>query len=141
MPRERFLRTLRELARCYQAFERYSGAHVRELGLTPDQFDIVATLGNTAGMTFKELGEQTLITKGTLTGVVDRLEARGFVERIASETDRRSTIVRLTRAGEREFSRTFPAHIAHLKGAFGALKDTELRELEGLLERLRESLR
>jgi DNA-binding MarR family transcriptional regulator len=140
MPRERFLKTLRELARCYQAFERYSGAHVRELGLTPDQFDIIATLGNTAGMSFKELGEQTLITKGTLTGVVDRLEARGLVERMASDVDRRSTIVRLTRAGEREFARTFGAHIAHLKAAFGALDEPELKRLEGLLARLRESL-
>ena len=140
MPRERFLKTLRELARCYQAFERYSGAHVRELGLTPDQFDIIATLGNTEGMSFKELGEQTLITKGTLTGVVDRLEARGLVERIASDVDRRSTIVRLTRAGEREFARTFAAHIGHLKAAFGALDEPELKRLEGLLARLRESL-
>lgn len=140
MPRERFLKTLRELARCYQSFERYSGSHVRELGLTPDQFDIIATLGDTEGMSFKELGEQTLITKGTLTGVVDRLEARGLVERIASDLDRRSTIVRLTRAGEREFARTFAAHIAHLKAAFGALDEPELKRLEGLLARLRESL-
>jgi DNA-binding MarR family transcriptional regulator len=141
MPRERFLSTLRELARCYQAFERYSGTHVRELGLTPDQFDIIATLGNIEGMSFKELGEQTLITKGTLTGVVDRLEARGLVERVASDVDRRSTIVRLTRAGEREFARTFPAHIVHLRAAFGALDEAELKRLEGLLGRLRESLR
>lgn len=140
MARERFLRTLRELARCYQAFERYSGAHVRELGLTPDQFDIIATLGDTAGMSFKELGEQTLITKGTLTGVVERLAVRGLVERTANEADGRSTIVRLTRAGEREFARAFPAHIEHLKGAFGALNEADLKHLEALLARLRGSL-
>ena len=60
VPREPFLPMLRELARCYQAFEAYSGAHVRSLGLTPSQFDIVATLGNTPGLSFKELGEKTL---------------------------------------------------------------------------------
>ena len=37
---------LRELARCYQAFEAYSASHIRGLDLTPAQFDIVATLGN-----------------------------------------------------------------------------------------------
>jgi DNA-binding MarR family transcriptional regulator len=73
LPREPFLPMLRELARCYQAFESYSGLHIRSLDLTPSQFDIVATLGNTAGMSFKELGVKTLITKGTLTGVVYRL--------------------------------------------------------------------
>ena len=37
-----------ELARCYQGFERASGRNIRELGLTPAQFDIIATLGNTS---------------------------------------------------------------------------------------------
>lgn len=136
MHRERYLRTLRALARCYQAFERYSAAHVRALGLTPSQFDIVATLGNTPGMTFKALGEATLITKGTLTGVVDRLEERGLVRRTGSETDGRSTMVALTRRGEAEFVRAFPEHIAHLKQPFSALTLADLDTLDTLLDRL-----
>ena len=73
-----FLYTLRQLIRCTQAFERYSGAHVRQMGLTESQFDVIATLGNTPGMSCKALGEKTLITKGTLTGVLDRMEARAL---------------------------------------------------------------
>ena len=84
-----FLSVLRELVRCYQAFERYSATHIQTLGLTPPQFDVVATLGNTEGMTFRELGERTLITKGTLTGVVDRLEAKGIVSRKSCPEDGR----------------------------------------------------
>ena len=76
--RQPYLRTLRLLAECYHAFERYSAAQVREFGLTPPQFDIIATLGNTEGMSFKQLGEKTLITKGTLTGVVDRLDCAAW---------------------------------------------------------------
>jgi DNA-binding MarR family transcriptional regulator len=136
VPRERYLRTLRALARCYQSFERYSAAHIRALGLTPSQFDIVATLGNTPGMTFKELGEETLITKGTLTGVVDRLEERGLVRRIGSATDGRSTVVALTRRGENEFARSFPAHIAYLKQPFSTLAAADLDALDALLDRL-----
>lgn len=137
MPKERYLSTLRGLAECYHAFSRHSAAHVRDLGYTPAQFDIVATLGNTAGMTFKELGEKTLITKGTLTGVVDRLEARGIVRRMGSPSDARSTIVRLTPKGEREFERVFRAHILHLKRAFAVLEGAEMDRLETLLGRLR----
>ncbi|MEW5889091.1 MAG: MarR family transcriptional regulator [Pseudomonadota bacterium] len=137
MPREPFLLTLRELARCYQAFELFSAAHVRELGLTLPQFDIIATLGNTPGMTFKELGEKTLITKGTLTGVVDRLEEKGLVQRVASETDRRSVIVRLTAAGERTFRDAFPAHAAYLKTAFDRLTPNQLAQTVQVLGRLR----
>jgi MarR family 2-MHQ and catechol resistance regulon transcriptional repressor len=135
--RERYLRTLRSLAECYHAFEAYSAAQVRKFGLTPPQFDIVATLGNTEGMSFKELGDKTLITKGTLTGVIDRLELRGMVRRMASKLDGRSTIVRLTKKGEDEFARIFPAHIAYLKGPFSALSDDDLERFDELAGKLR----
>lgn len=137
MPREPFLPMLRELARCYQAFEAYSGAHVRSLGLTPAQFDIVATLGNTPGMSFKELGEKTLITKGTLTGVVDRLEAQRLVRRSASPEDGRSMIVSLTPAGERLFEKVFPAHLDHMRLALGELSTAQLQRFETALRGLR----
>lgn len=139
MPREPALATLRELARCFQAFEAYSAAHIRTLGLTPPQFDIVATLGNTAGMSFKELGEKTLITKGTLTGVVDRLEARGIVRRVGSAEDRRSTRVELTAAGATLFEQVFPGVVARTKQVFDILGESERLALEAGLRRLREA--
>ncbi|NJD87962.1 MAG: MarR family transcriptional regulator [Betaproteobacteria bacterium] len=131
---------IRELARCYQAFQRASDAHIRLSGLTPPQFDIVVTLGNTDGMTFKELGSRTLITKGTLTGVVDRLEARGLVARAASPTDGRSTLVKLTPEGERLFQRVFEPHLAFLAPAFESLPECGRKELEKRLRQLRLAL-
>lgn len=134
-----FLPTVQALVQTYQAFESCSGAHIRSLGLTPPQFDIVATLGNTPGMTATELGEKTLITKGTLTGVVDRLAARGWVERVAHDSDRRCQIIRLTPAGEALFKQTFPAHLAYLARCFATASAAQhkrwqaaLRELAGL---------
>jgi MarR family 2-MHQ and catechol resistance regulon transcriptional repressor len=140
MPKEKFLRTLRALAECYQAFEAYSNAHVRELGLTPGQFDIIATLGNTPGMTCKELGEKTLITKGTLTGILDRLEARKLIRRTASDADRRQVFIVLTPQGEHLFERVFPKQIAQVKQPFSALSQAELDTAADLLIRLRDSL-
>lgn len=131
-----FLRTIRELVRCYQAFEAYSARHIRQLGLTPSQFDIVATLGNTPGMSFRELGERTLITKGTLTGVVDRLVEKKLVRRVACPSDGRSQIVQLTGRGETLFERVFPAHVEHVRGAFTALGDAELEQAEAVFKRL-----
>jgi len=141
MPKEQFFKTLRSLAECYQAFESYSGTHVRKLGLTGSQFDIVATLGNTAGMTCKELGANTLITKGTLTGVLDRLEARGLIRRSATDADRRQVFVMLTAQGVRTFERAFPAHADHLKSAFCTLSPRELEQTARLLHKLRDALR
>ncbi len=141
MPKEQFIRTLRSLAECYQSFEAYSSAHVRKLGLTGAQFDIVATLGNTPGMTCKELAGKTLITKGTLTGVLDRLEARGLIRRSATDADRRQVFVALTPHGVRTFDRVFPAHIDHLKPAFTVLSPRELDQTTELLHKLRDALR
>jgi DNA-binding MarR family transcriptional regulator len=141
MPGENFFRTLRSLAECYQAFETYSGSHVRSLGLTPAQFDILATLGNTPGMTCRQLGEKTLITKGTLTGVLDRMEARGIIRRGPSDADRRQVFVSLTAAGVRMFAKVFPEHAAHVKKAFAVLSAGELDQARELLHRLRDALR
>jgi MarR family 2-MHQ and catechol resistance regulon transcriptional repressor len=131
-----FLPVIRELARCYQAFESYSSRHVRGLGLTSPQFDIIATLGNTPGMTFRELGEKTLITKGTLTGVVDRLEAKKLVRRLPSPTDGRCQIVQLTARGEATFARVFPATLAHIGKVFAGISHKELQQTEDVLKRL-----
>ena len=140
MSQKPFIPVLRELARTYQAFESYSAAHIRTLGLTPSQFDIVATLGNTGGMSFKELGEKTLITKGTLTGVVDRLEAKELVRRAASPSDGRSQLVQLTRKGEAIFAKSFPAHLNHVEQAFTAFSQNDLFDIEAALQRLRQAL-
>jgi MarR family transcriptional regulator, 2-MHQ and catechol-resistance regulon repressor len=137
---ERFLRTVRLLAETYQAFERVSATHVRQLGLTPAQFDVIVTLGNTPGMSCKALGEHTLITKGTLTGVLDRLELRGFVSRIASTADARQIFVRLTPAGEAEFERVFAPHIAHCKMAFADCSVQRLEQFESVLSQLHSRL-
>lgn len=135
---ERYLRSVRLLAECYQAFERHAALNIRcRTGLTPAQFDIIATLGNTEGMSFKELGEKTLITKGTLTGVIDRLEASGLVNRVTQLEDRRSTIVRLTAAGEKEFERVFAPHIAFCKQPFIGYGDDDFTRLETELQKLR----
>ena len=137
MPSSNFLPLLRELSGTYQAFEVYSSAHVRSLGLTPAQFDIVATLGNTNGMTARELGEKTLITKGTLTGVVDRLVDKRLVRRAAMPSDGRCQIIQLTAQGEKLFARIFPAHLTHMERAFAKLSQKDLNGMTEHLRRLR----
>lgn len=128
---------MRELAKCYQAFEVYSAAHIRSMGLTPAQFDVIATLGNTPGMPTRELGEKTLITKGTLTGVVDRLESKRLVRRVASPSDGRSQTVQLTKKGEALFEKVFPAHVEYMAQAFKDFTEGDYIKTEAALRKLR----
>ena len=140
MLNKRFLRSVRLLAECYQSFERLSGRHLRELRLTPAQFDIVETLGNLEGLNFRELGERTLITKGTLTGVIARLQSRGLIERFPNPQDGRSEMLRLTATGNELFAQVFPAHVAHCQQAFLGWSDGDFNDLDLRLTRLRDAL-
>ncbi len=136
--KEDFLPLMRELVRAYQAFAVYDAAGYRESGLTVPQADVIFTLGNTDGLTCKEIGEKTLITKGTLTGIIDRLESKGIVKRVACPGDRRCITVILTAKGNRVFEQEFPRQIAYLKERFDRLKKSDRRTVLQSLSLLRE---
>lgn len=140
MAQERFSPLLRELASCFQAYELLSGRHIRSMGITPSQFDIIATLGVTDEMSCGELGDRTLITKGTLTGVLDRLERKRLIQRTESKEDRRSIIVQLTPAGASLFNTLYSKHLDYLRPAFAGMDNDEIKEFTTRLEALRSTL-
>ena len=129
-----YLALIKGLATTYQAFEGHSASHVKKMGLTVTQFDILATLGNQPPMTCKELGEKTLILKGTMTGVLERLESKGLIERVPNEADGRSYKIRLTSTGEKLFQKVFPEHLKHLEKTFGKLSKKEIEKAVSALK-------
>jgi len=138
--KDAFLKVLRPLVETYFALMDRGAPHIRSLGLTCSQFDVIATLGDTDGMTCKELSEKTLVTKGTLTGVLDRLETKKLLERVSSQEDRRCTTIRLTTKGGELFRKVFPAHIDYMRPYFErALTAAEAKKLRRLLLRLKNS--
>ncbi|HEX3203477.1 MAG TPA: MarR family transcriptional regulator [Nitrospiraceae bacterium] len=135
-----YLKVLRPLVEAYLAFARQDARHIAALHLTPSQFDVIATLGDSAGMTCSELSEATLVTKGTLTGVLDRLQAKSLIQRDAVTGDRRCVKIRLTDKGQALFEKVFPAHAAFLRPHFErALTQKEADHLRTLLLRVRDS--
>jgi MarR family transcriptional regulator, 2-MHQ and catechol-resistance regulon repressor len=137
-----YLKLLRPFVEAYLAFELIDSRHIKSLRLTPSQFDVIATLGDTDGMTCSELSAHTLVTKGTLTGVLDRLVSKGLIRRNALKRDRRCTKISLTAKGDALFRKTFAAHLAFLRPFFAqALSPEEVENTRGLLLRLRDSFR
>lgn len=135
-----YLRVLRPLVEAYLAFSRVSSRHIGSLRLTPSQFDVIATLGDTDGMTCSELSNHTLVTKGTLTGVLDRLERKQLIKREQVASDRRSTRIRLTAKGDGLFRKTYAAHVAFLRPYFErALTVSDAETARDVLYRLRNS--
>lgn len=135
-----FIPLMHELAGAYQAFSLYDAEGLRKSGsgLTPSQARVIFTIGDTDGMTCKDIGDITLITKGTLTGVIDRLEEKGIVERWSVEGDGRKTIVALTPKGERVYRKEYPRHIEFLKEKFDHLGTGDRKQAVTLLKQIKD---
>ncbi len=137
-----YLKVLRPLVEAYQAIFQVGDRHIRSMGLTPPQFDVIAELGGTKGMTCVELSQVTLLAKASLTGIIDRLEAKELIERQSVPNDRRATNIRLTRKGGNLHRKVFPAQANLMRPYFQqALTKQEITALHGMLNRLRNSCR
>ena len=132
-----FLPVIKQLAIAYQEFEGYSSAHIRGLGLLPVQFDVIATVANQSPITYKQLGEKTLISKSSLTGVVERMVQKGFITTLENPNDARSNLLKLTDKGQKIFEKFFPEHLKHLEVAFQKLSKKQMKEIEEALKTLK----
>jgi DNA-binding MarR family transcriptional regulator len=87
-----------------------------EFGATQPQFDLMAQLERERdGLRLGELSRRTMVTNGNTTGLIDRLEADGLIERETPGDDRRVTVAKLTPQGFRLFATMARAHEAWLK--------------------------
>jgi len=134
--KEAFVLLMEALARAHHKFSLFD-AELHRLsasGLTAPQAKVIFCLGDTDGMPCSEITEQTLITKGTLTGVIDRLEEKGLVQRWSDGDDGRKIIVDLTRLGERVHQREYPRYLAQMKSRFDTLSQRDMRQATALLD-------
>src|SRR6476659_795692 len=103
------------------------------------EFDVLAALRR-AGAPYElspgRLLRETLVTSGTMTNRVDRLAARGFVERYPDPDDRRGVIVRLTSEGKTAVDGAFEALLAAEQELLADLPHAEQQQLAALLRTL-----
>jgi DNA-binding MarR family transcriptional regulator len=107
--------------------------------LDTGEFDVLATLQR-SGAPYRqrptELFQSLMITSGGLTDRLNRLEKKGLIERIVSETDRRSALVQLTKQGLKTINAAFVEDMTIEAELLGALGADERRQLATLLARL-----
>lgn len=132
-----FIKTIRELMNIITLFEKISAPHLRSLGLTTGQFDVIATLGNQPAMSCKELAEKTLMLKGNLTVVLTSLLKKELISRTENPNDGRSTLIGLTAAGNELFKHAFPAHTKYLQLLHDQFDVAEMNQLRNELYAIR----
>lgn len=135
------LRTLEQslpllLLRAREAVMQQFRPLLAEHGLTEQQWRVLRVLCEQNGLEAKDLASRTLMLQPSLTGVVDRLERDGFVERRRARGDGRKVTIWLTRKARRLYDRVAPqaeARYARLQASVG---DPEWGSLYRSLNRL-----
>ncbi|MBN9032724.1 MAG: MarR family transcriptional regulator [Rhizobiales bacterium 63-7] len=103
-----------------------------EFGATLPQFDLLAQLyREREGLRLGELSKRTMVTNGNVTGLVERLEADGFVIRETPDGDRRVTVAKLTPRGETYFSAMAAAHEGWLRDIMADVEPATVSTLLG----------
>lgn len=135
---------LRALAIAYETFDDAHKAVLRPYGLSMSDFDVIATLGNTAGLRMKDIAGHMMTSSSAsnVTRVCSSLEKRGLVERRRAPDNDREVIARLTDAGDGVFRDVF-GRMAKFSTAFvdSALEESEQVRVVELLTRFIENAR
>jgi DNA-binding MarR family transcriptional regulator len=113
---------------------------LREFGLSsPTQYNILRILrGEGKPLPILEIASRTITVVPGITGLIDRLEQAGFVNRLRCEKDRRVIFVALTDQGAKTLADLDEPLVALHRKLMGHLSQNELKDLIRLLEKLRE---
>lgn len=127
--------------RMHQRVSMAMTARLRAIGLSVPQFDLLSTLSEREGITQSELAERLYVTKGNVSGLVDRLVEAGLVERRAIANDRRSYALHLTAHGRELAHKGLEAQRSYVRGTLGQLGGTDIAQLDQLILAWRDAVR
>jgi MarR family 2-MHQ and catechol resistance regulon transcriptional repressor len=119
------------------AVHSYAEKSLAELEMCSSDFAVLEALLHKGPLPVNEIGKKVLLTSGSITVAIDRLETKGLVERRAHGTDRRARIVHLTREGRKLIRRIYADHAADMeKLAAASLSKSERKTLIRLLKQI-----
>ena len=104
---------------------RHAAATAKRMGLEASELSALEHLQAAGPMTLGSLGERLSMSPGALTALVDRLEKKGYVERLPNPKDRRSALVRETEAGLKDSLKHLWSYIEEMKSIEGRFSKEE----------------
>ena len=131
------------IKRCAALLERRLDETFAEFGLSRWEFDMLATLRRSGAaycLAPTTLFSTLMVTSGTMTHRMAKLEAQGWIERLPNPADARSSLVQLTPQGLELIDRAVEAHVANEHRILSDLKAADLAELDARLAMLLSAL-
>ena len=112
-----------------RAVEAYAQNSISQLEMCGSDFAVLEALLHKGPLPVNEIGKKVLLTSGSITVAVDRLEDKGLVERRAHGTDRRTKVVHLTREGKKLIARAYAGHAADMEQLVSASLTKKERDM------------
>ncbi len=116
-------------------------SRLKRLGLSVPQCDVLTTLTEQEGISQQDLAQRLYVTKGNISGLVDRLVAAGLVQRRSIAGDRRSHAIFLTEDGRRVALEGIKTQRDFVAETFGRMPQQQLMEFESMLVAARDLVR
>src|SRR5437763_11499700 len=112
-----------------RAIEKNATASISPLGLGFSDFAVLEVLKHKGPQPVNVIGKKVLLTSGSITSAVDRLESKALVRRTAHATDLRTRVVQLTATGRRLIDRAFRQHETDMEKTMSVLTRKEREDL------------
>lgn len=135
------LKLIIAMARTYNDMFFEIEKNVQEFGLNISEFGVLEMLYHKGDQPVQKVAEKILVTSGTITYVINKLEKKELVVRRKCEKDKRVFYVSLTEKGREFISDIFPKHKEFLDNLFSELNEDTKRELVDNLIQLRKILK
>lgn len=114
---------------------------LKESGLTHQQIMIIKLIAHRGQVTVSKLCEEMSLAKGTVSGIVSRMESMGYIKKIKNDEDKRNTYITFSYKGE-EFAKEFRKTINDsFDNIFKNFTEEEVIELKKNLTYLRDKIK
>ena len=122
--------------------KKHASEFFADYDLTDVQFNLMMLIkhhGGTEGLSQARLSEMMMVNRANVTGLIDRLEKIGMVQRTAAE-DRRYNMIQLTAKGKKLLDKADPVYGQEVQKAMSVLSGADLKRLIKACEKLRGNL-
>src|SRR5262245_30487002 len=125
----------------YTESRRLTKEMAREVGLTGPQLTVIKMLESFGDISLSSLSERIRAQNSTVTGIIDRMEREGLVQRERSTADRRVVFIRLTDKGARLAQKIEVEPMEIFRAALSSLSQADAKELLRILTKLQRKVR
>jgi MarR family 2-MHQ and catechol resistance regulon transcriptional repressor len=124
------------LWKAFRSVEGHALRNIAALDMCLSDFGVLEVLLHKGPLAVNEIGEKVLLTSGSMTAALDRLERRGLLEREEGAEDRRVRVARLTATGRTVIRDAFEDHKRAMEEAASGMAEEDRETLIGLLRQL-----